>query len=232
MKAHIFEQHKSCNPIVEEIYEGIDTKLFDPAVHQDFQIKEFRKKFDVKESQKLLLLVGRLTRWKGQEILLKALKDLNKADYVVMLIGDDQGRLNYKKELGDLANSLNISVHFVESFSPLSLAYAAADIVFSCSTDPEAFGRVTAEALCMGKPFIGTNCGATTELTQHGVFAELVEPGDPSQLKEAIQKILNMSQQELDKKALEARKHIMSEYSLPRMCTQTLQLYERVKGSA
>lgn len=231
MHTHILSQHKNCNPIIEEIYEGIYTSLFDPNMHEDCQTKEFRKNFGVDDSKKLLLLVGRLTRWKGQAVLLKAAADLDSDEYVIMFIGDDQGRLTYKKELEDLAKTLNVDVRFIKNFHPLSLAYAAADVVFSCSTDPEAFGRITAEALCMGRPFIGTNCGATVELTKNGDLADLVMPNNQYELRQAIQKVINTEKDQLYKKSLKARDHILSNYNLEKMCKQTLQLYKAFKRS-
>ena len=54
--------------------------------------------------------------------------------------------------------------------------YSTADIVISASIEPEAFGRVSAEASSMTKPIISTNHGGSREIIENDVTGWLVEP--------------------------------------------------------
>jgi glycosyltransferase involved in cell wall biosynthesis len=202
------------------IPEGIDTDFFDPARINPEQVRSLRQKWKVPLDHKLVLLPGRLTRWKGQVVLLNALRLLNRTDMTVVFLGDDQGRHGYRQELEVLAKDL--PVKFISACDVMPIAYAASDIVLSCSTDPEAFGRVTAEALAMGRPYIGTNHGATPEMCIEGQTGFLVAPGDSKALAEKIKHLFDAE----ISLASSARQHIVQNFSLDKMIKQTLELYQ------
>jgi len=102
------------------------------------------------------MLPGRLTRWKGQEVLIEALAVLGRKDVRCLLVGSDQGRTDYTDELKALINRRGLSdvVHIVGDCNDMPAAYMLTDVVVSASTDPEAFGRVIVEAQAMGRPRI------------------------------------------------------------------------------
>jgi glycosyltransferase involved in cell wall biosynthesis len=225
---HIQKKHPELMKKVSLIPEGIDVNYFDPAQITQERINTAREAFQIPVGAKVFLLSGRLTRWKGQAWFLEALKQIcpiiSEQNIHIVLLGDAQGRNDYVKDLQQLASGLPI--HFVISYADLPAAYALSDIVFSCSLDPEAFGRVTAEALAMGRPFIGTNHGGTIELTNNGLFGKLVTPHQNTSLVAAITEILKTPTQHLIKRGEDARNYICQNYSLNQMLHLTKQLYE------
>lgn len=227
---HIAHTHPELASKVVFIPEGIDTHYFDPTLITPDRLEKTRSMFDVPEDATVLLLPGRLTRWKGQAWFLQTLQKMqnlltSKKTHIILL-GDAQGRDHYLNELTQLAGKL--PVHFITSYDDLPAAYALANIVFSCSLDPEAFGRVTAEALSMGRPFIGTNHGGTVELTHNGKFGTLVGPNDETALITAITYAFNQTPAALLERGNHARAHICSHYSLDQMLDLTQQLYESI----
>lgn len=219
---HIKQQHSDLNPKIIVIPEGIDTNIFDPAKVQVQQINNLRQEWKVPDDQFLILLPGRLTRWKGQDILAKALRLITDLPLCTVFLGSDQGRKDYTDHLRQLTQGLNVK--FIEKYHPLSVAYAAADLVLSCSVEPEAFGRITAEALAMARPYIGTNLGATPELCLDKQV--LVQPNDPQMLAQKIREAFHLSLEQKQENGLEARQHIVENYSLNKMAEKTLNLYQ------
>ena len=123
----------------------------------------------MEENKKIILLPGRLTSWKGQELFLEAINLVNiqlgyEAFYVVIL-GHDQGRDLYKKKLIRLSEQYRMTkqVKFIDHCKDMALAYKVSDIIVSSSIEPEAFGRVAVEAQSMEKIIIASNIGGSNE---------------------------------------------------------------------
>jgi glycosyltransferase involved in cell wall biosynthesis len=131
-----------------------------------------------------LILVGAVAIGKGQRDAVAAVADLaaHGVDVELDLVGAITDA-PYESELRSLARLEGIEdrVHF-RSFAedPCSLV-AKSDIALMCSHS-EAFGRVTIEAMKLGKPVIGSASGGTTELIRHGWNGYLYEPGNPRDL--------------------------------------------------
>lgn len=232
---HIQKKHPTLTSKLTFIPEGIDTNYFDPALMTPSRIEAARHEFDVPTDATVLLLPGRLTRWKGQAWFLGALRHrldlLRSRNVYVVIVGDAQGRIDYHEELIQLADPLisgGVPVRFKADCKDLPAAYALANIVFSCSIEPEAFGRIAAEALSMGRPFIGTSHGGTVELTGEGRFGSMVTPGNAAALLAEIERMLNCGHEELLKRGALARAHIQTNYSLGEMLLLTQKLYESV----
>src|SRR5947209_17374482 len=98
----------------------------------------------------------------------------------------------------------------------MPLAYAAADIVVSASTDPEAFGRVPPEAAAMARPVIATDHGGARETVLAGISGLLVRPGDSDAMASAIADLLSRPPDQLAKMGEAGRAHIRANYSLER----------------
>src|SRR6185503_7098326 len=151
----------------------------------------------VREDERLVLLPGRLSRWKGQLVLLKAMEALQKSDRLprgvrVVIAGDSQRRGTYREELKEAVARLELHgvASIEEHIEDMPAAYCAADIVVSASTDPEAFGRVPPEASAMGKPVIATDHGGARETVLNGETGLLVPPRDEPALADALADLL------------------------------------------
>ncbi len=137
----------------------------------------------------LLSLPARLTRWKGQEDFIQLIGELRAAGQDVhgLLIGEaDPRRESYAKELRDLVahDGLDEYISFTGHRRDIREIMALSAIVFSLSTEPEAFGRTTLEALSLGIPTIGYDHGGVGE-TLRDIFPQGATPlGNREQLKQ------------------------------------------------
>jgi glycosyltransferase involved in cell wall biosynthesis len=111
-------------------------------------------------------------------------------------------------------------------------AYLASDIVVSASTDPEAFGRVAAEASAMGRPIIATDHGGARETVLPNETGLLVRPGDAAALASALQQLAAIGPGARDAMGAKGRAHISAHYTVDRMCADTIALYRELLAPA
>jgi glycosyltransferase involved in cell wall biosynthesis len=116
-------------------------------------------------------------------------------------------------------------VHIVPHIADMAAAYLASDVVVSASTDPEAFGRVAAEAGAMGRPVIATDHGGARETVLARRSGLVVPPGDPAALAAALGTLVTTSEEQRYRMGTEGRAHVRARFSLERMCGDTLALY-------
>ncbi len=232
--AHIIKEHGVAREDISVIPRGIDLQKFDPAGVTPDRIESFRAQWKVQLSDVVILLPGRLTRWKGQLVLVDALAHLRSRGRLhnvrAVLAGDAQGRVDYVAELrGSIAaRNLEKTVVIAGAVLDMPAAYLASDIVVSASTDPEAFGRVAAEAGAMGRPVIATDHGGTRETVIANESALLVPPGDADALARAIQNLLAIGQSGRAAMGGRGRSHVRQHFSVDRMCADTLAVYRRL----
>lgn len=151
---------------------------------------ELRATLGVGPNTKVALIAGRLARWKGQHVLLEAIR--GNPDWNAWVVGDamftDDDRA-YKQELMNLASQTDLvgRVHFLGFRDDMLDLYAASDAVVHCSVAAEPFGRVIVEGMLSGKPVIATNAGGAKEILKDGITGWLTEPGDVQGLATALQ---------------------------------------------
>ena len=178
------------------------------------------------------MLPGRLTRWKGQSVLIEAARRLGRADVRVLLVGDDQGRTGYRDELEAQIARIGAEgiIHLTGPCRDMAAAYMLADVVVSTSTDPEAFGRVAAEAHAMGRPVIASDHGGARETVISGETGWLVPPGDADALAQALRTALTMTSEDRDTVAQRAIAHVRKNFTKQQMCAATLDVYAELLG--
>lgn len=231
IQQHIFDHYQAwLSPEkVTRIYRGIDTQAYcQKAVSQDR--REFlRKKWHL-ENAFVFLMPGRLTRWKGQEGVLRALALLSLSHTKLVIVGSDQGRCAYRQELLALTHELGLKnrVRIVEHCEDMPAAYAVADCVVHASTDPEAFGRVVAEGQSMGLPCLVSNLGAPREIIEDKVTGWQIKAGCVESLAKALHEVCKLSDQQRQTLAQKARQRVKTFFSLEEMCAQTFKVYEKV----
>jgi glycosyltransferase involved in cell wall biosynthesis len=140
--------------------------------------------------------VGRLNRWKGQDLLLKAvalIKDRGIRCAVTIVGGEHEGSTETLKALTTLADTLGISdwVEFAGEQHDLDPFYSTADMFVSPSTSPEPFGLVVVEAMSYGVPVIAARPGGPSETVVDGVTGLLFDNGDVNGLADALEMLIN-----------------------------------------
>jgi len=216
------------------IFRGINVDYFDPTTKLDSDEKKLLKKWQIEKDKKIILLPGRLTGWKGQEVFIEAINLVNielgyEAFYAVIL-GSDQGRDLYKKKLIRITEQhrLNNQVKFIDHCNDMALAYKVSDIVISASIDPEAFGRVAVEAQSMEKPIIASDIGGSNETIIDEKTGFLFESSNAKSLSEKILKVLSMDETLLQSIGKEGRKNIIQKFNVEKMCFSTYSEYKRI----
>jgi glycosyltransferase involved in cell wall biosynthesis len=232
--AHIRAQYAFTPRRLVAIPRGIDLSHFDPANVAPERIDDLRRLWGVSPSETVILLPGRLTRWKGQEILIAAMAMLAKENALhgmrAVLAGDAQGRTAYERELRSAIAAAGLKDHVTIAghVSDMPAAYLAADIVVSASTQEEAFGRVAAEASAMGRAVIATDHGGARETVLPGATGLLVAPGDSRQLAGALSSLVSAGAQGRDAMGARGRAHIAGNYTVERMCADTIAVYREL----
>ena len=216
------------------IFRGINVDYFDPTTKLDSDEKKLLKKWQIEKDKKIILLPGRLTGWKGQEVFIEAINLVNielgyEAFYAVIL-GSDQGRDLYKKKLIRLTEQhrLNNQVKFIDHCNDMALAYKVSDIVISASIEPEAFGRVAVEAQSMEKPIIASDIGGSNETIIDEKTGFLFESNNAKSLSKKILKVLSMDETSLQSIGKEGRKNIIQKFNVEKMCFSTYSEYKRI----
>ena len=216
------------------IFRGINVDYFDPTSKLDSDEKKLLKKWEIENDKKIILLPGRLTGWKGQEVFIEAINLVNielgyEAFYAVIL-GSDQGRDLYKKKLIRLTEQYRLinQVKFIDHCKDMALAYKVSDIVVSASIEPEAFGRVAVEAQSMEKPIIASNIGGSNETVIDEKTGFLFESNNAKSLSQKILKILSMDEVSLNSIGREGRKNIIQKFNVEKMCFSTYSEYKRI----
>ncbi|HSC18928.1 MAG TPA: glycosyltransferase family 4 protein [Rhizomicrobium sp.] len=228
---HIVRQHGIRRERIAVIHRGVDLEDFDPAGVSPDRIASLRTQWNAPPDEIVILLPGRLTRWKGQLVFIRALVQLQREGALgnarAIIAGDAQGREAYLEELrrAVAANGLQDVLQIVPHITDMPAAYLASDIVVSASTDPEAFGRVAAEAGAMGRVVIATDHGGARETVLADRSGLLVLPGDAAALATALRTLLGKTAEERERMGEEGRAHVRANFSLTRMCADTIALY-------
>jgi glycosyltransferase involved in cell wall biosynthesis len=178
------------NRNLEIVPNGFAVKRFDADVAA--QSRTLRQAL-CSEDKPLVGLFGRIAAWKGQKVLIEALKQLPDVNGVI--VGEalfTEADQQYKRELFALADKLGVSAQVrFEGFQTDVLPYLkAVDVVVHCSTSPEPFGRVIVEAQLAEKPVIATKGGGPSEIIEDRVTGILVSPSNSAELASAIGELL------------------------------------------
>ncbi len=228
IKKHIFENYDTADN-VRLIFRGVDSDYFNPDNVDSSRLEKLKESWHLGEGKKILMLPGRLTRLKGQEVFLKSLLHVNNSDYIAVLVGDTLDNPGYTAELNEFIekNGLKEKAVLVGYCGDMPAAFMLADIVLSTSSsEPEAFGRTTVEAMAMGKPVIATAHGGSLETVIHNENGWLVEPSNEKSLARAIEKALSMNENELEELGNNGKVRVKKKFTAQAMCDQTVAYYE------
>ena len=209
------------------IHRGINTEIFDPSNISAERMIQTSKPWRLDDDRPVIMLPGRLTRWKGQSVLIEALAILGRKDICCVLVGGDQGRTGYRQELEDQVRRRGLEpvVRIVDHCNDMAAAYMLADVVVSASTHPEGFGRVAVEAQAMGRPVIATDHGGSRETVWPDESGWLVPPDEPEALAAALDRALGLNQSEREIMAANGRDNVERNFTVTLMCERILAVY-------
>ena len=216
------------------IFRGINTNYFNPQKILPIKLDKFSEQHNIDRNKFIILLPGRLTYWKGQKIFIETIKLLNeKKDiplFEAIILGNDQGRNVYKKRLLDLVQryKLNRVIKFIDRCEEMPIAYGIANLVCSCSYEPEAFGRVSVESQSMQIPIIASDIGGSKETIINGKTGYLFKNKDPIDLANSIVMLMQKDYNSIKSIGFEGRKNVLKKFDVDKMCQSTFTEYKKL----
>ncbi|MDR6626183.1 glycosyltransferase family 4 protein [Caulobacter segnis] len=234
-RLHVIQEHGIPPEKVVAIPRGVDLSRFEPGMVGGDRVKGLAETWGVAPDERRLkvLLAGRLTRWKGQGLMIEAmtlLKARGEDRILLLLAGDDQGRKGYRAELTNAIATAGLEdrVKLVGHCDDMPAAYMLADLAIAPSLEPEAFGRTAVEPQVMGRPVMAADHGATRETVVLGETGWLVKPGDAEAWANALLEAAEAGASRRQGMGQAARARARRLYSVDAMCEATLDVYARV----
>jgi len=216
------------------IFRGINLEYFNANNISENKKNILASNWKINKKAFIILLPGRLTKWKGQEIFIESLSTLveehKKENFHAIILGSNQGRKNYYKKLILLVERYRLGekISFIENCKEMPLAYKLSDLVISSSIEPEAFGRVAVEAQAMIKPIVASNIGGSRETVLNGRSGLLYKYNDQKELAKAMNKIMEMDKNSLRLMGELGRKNAEKKYNVDQMCQTTFTEYKKL----
>jgi len=216
------------------IFRGINTDYFNSNIIKQLEENKLISFWNIDKNKKLILLPGRLTSWKGQEMFIEAInlvnKEIDPETFNVVILGSDQGRKIYKQKLLRLVEQHRLAnqVKFIDNCKNMPVAYKISDLIVSSSIEPEAFGRVSIEAQSMEKPIIASNIGGSKETIINDKTGFLFEAGKPASLSKKIIEVMQLDETTLKFLGNEGRKNVIKKFNIEKMCFSTYLEYKKL----
>jgi len=216
-----------------KIDRGIDSDYFNIKAVTQARKEAFLNSFSISEKTHIILLPARISMWKGHFVAVDAAKELQERypelNFVFLFVGGNNKIKFYerlKKKVKQ--NRVEEKIIFVGNISDMPAIYSIADVVLSTSIEPEAFGRVSAEACSMSKPVISSNHGGSKDIIENEKTGWLVEPNNSQKLAEKIIEVIKMPERKKDQIVKSARVRVKNKFSLDLMLNKTINLYEEL----
>ena len=214
------------------IFRGINLEYFNKKNILEKKLNDLALDWKVDRKKFIILLPGRLTRWKGQENFIEALnllsEEYNIENFLAIILGSNQGREVYSKKLSLLVERYRLGkkITFIEHFKEMPLAYALSNLVVSSSIEPEAFGRVTVEAMSMSKVVIVNDLGASSEVLSNSdwVFSHNIVES----LTQKIDIAVGLNVEKAQEIGVANRSRAISFYNIEKLIEGHLQVYKSI----
>jgi glycosyltransferase involved in cell wall biosynthesis len=227
---HVTENYGVGDDRLRVVPRGIDIVDFDPAAVSTERVANLSSRWNLPDGKPVVMLPGRLARWKGHMVMVDAMAELAGRDALCLMVGVGSGRDGLYRELEQTirARGLETMVVLIDVCTDMAAAYRLADVVVSASIEPEGFGRIAVEGQAMGVPVVATAHGGALETVIEGVTGWLVPPDDPRALAEGIRTALSLGTEARVRQAALARARVAERFTKARMCADTLAVYREL----
>lgn len=232
IKNHILQNYKADESKIRLIHRCADIERFSPsAVTQERMINKI-KEYNIADDKPVLLLPGRITRWKGQHLLIEALAKMKNQNYYCIITGDSQGRQHYMDYLENLVHKYKLEgrVGFFGRYSDVPALMMVANVILSTAIEPEAFGRISIEGQAMGKIVVASDIGGTLDTIIDGKTGKLFKSNDAQSLADALDWALSLSPAEAEKIGKAGIKNVRDNFTKQIMCDKTINVYKELLG--
>tara|TARA_Y100001960_G_scaffold240956_1_gene254551 strand:+ start:1514 stop:2695 length:1182 start_codon:yes stop_codon:yes gene_type:complete len=231
IRQQICEKYETDTDNIRVIPRSADIDLFDPVAVSPERVIQLAEAWRIPDDAKIVMLPGRLTRWKGHLVLLEALGRLKEYENLrCVIVGGHQGKRRYVRELYKTINRFGLEpiVQFTGNCRDMPAAFMLADVVVSASTEAEAFGRVIVEAQAMGRPIIASDHGAAREIITHGETGWLVTPNNANELADVLRDALVIDSKARNLIAKRAIENVRQNFTKDLLRQRTMAVYQEV----
>ncbi len=227
IKGHIIKNYDINKDKIITIHRGVDVEKFCPSSIKQEKIVSIIKEHNIPEDKPIILLIGRLTSWKGQQLLIEAASKLKDKNFHCILLGDDQGRTKYTQSLKQAIEEKNLGANFsfIRHSNDVPEMMYISSIIVSASSQPEAFGRIAIEGQAMGKIVIASNIGGSLENVIDGISGKLFENKNPQSLADALDWALSLPNDKKEQISKAAIKNVHDNFTTQKMCDKTIDVY-------
>lgn len=230
IKRHILANYKVAADKIRLVHRCVNIEKFSPEAVSSERMIKMVKDYNIPDDKKVLLLGGRISRWKGQHLLIEALSKLKNQNYYCIIAGDEQGREEYVNELKSLIKKYDLENRAAVFGKVLDMPalMMVSNVVLSTAIEPEAFGRIAIEGQAMGKIVVASNHGGSLDSITDGKNGRLFYNNNAASLAEAIDWALSLSDTEAEKITKAAVKNVKENFTKEIMCDKTIKVYEEI----
>ncbi|MDH4385962.1 MAG: glycosyltransferase family 4 protein [Caulobacter sp.] len=232
---HVMAEHGVDPERIISIPRGVDLARFDPGKVTPARIQALRDLWDLgpADGRTIFVLGGRLTRLKGHLSIIQAaalLKASGRQDFLILFVGDDQGRTDYRHEVeaAIAAAGLGDQIRAVGHCDDMPAAYRLADFALLPSTQPESFGRAAVEPQAMERPVLVSDHGGARETVVEGETGWRLEVGDAEAWSRGLRAALETGAERRQAMGLAGAARAKKLYSVEAMCAATMAVYARI----
>lgn len=218
---YILDNYSADPKLITRIYRGLDPDSFNPRACSASWKKELFNQFPELQGKDIILMPGRLSRWKGQEAFIQMMSylvDIAPNCHGVIVGAAEQNKQHYLEELKKQAEEAGLKhrITFTGHRSDIQAFYGLAKVTCHMSNKPEPFGRTVPEALATGCPVVAYDRGGAAESLSKAFPQGLVKPEDTQLFAQKIAEILAHPAKDIS---------LPEEFYLKHQVNQTLKVY-------
>ncbi len=231
VRDHLLAMYDIAPEKIRLIPRGVDLAAFGEKFVIPERIAKLTKAWRLPdEGVPVIFCPGRISRIKGQHILIQALALLKDMDFLCIIAGKDDGHEEYRMELEDLivSSGLEGKVRLANATQYMNEAYQLSQLVVVPSIQAEAFGRIAIEAQALGVAVVATDHGGARETIIPNETGYLVPPGDAETMAQAIRYALSRDAGTIKAMGTYARKHVAEHFTSQMMKDKTIAVYREI----
>lgn len=230
IKQHLLSNYEVDPKKIRLVHRCVNIMRFSPDAVTPARKVNMVEEYNIPDDKPVILLGGRITHWKGQHLLIKALARMENQNFYCIIAGDEQGRESYLAYLKKLAEKYNLSsrICFHGKVLDMPALMSVSSVIVSAAIEPEAFGRISVEGQAMGKIVVASNIGGSLDTIADGVNGKLFESNNPYSLAQALDWALSRSETERQRIVDAGFRNVNDNFTKEIMCDKTIAVYKEL----
>ena len=209
---------------IEVVPARVNLKLFD---WKQYEKVNLHKDLNIGVEKKIFIFVGRLVEGKGVKYLIKALNNIKKEEYHLLIIGDGDEKNNLQHLVNRLELQDEISFLGKIEFRKIPYYFAGANF-FIFPTLNEGFGRVVLESMAMKTLVIASRVGGIQDIIKDKETGFFTKTANSNDIEKTIKKVLNMKSDDADYIIENSYKTVIKHYEFNVVMNDFIKLYDGV----